>query len=84
MNQLTDLPNIGTVAARKLQKAGIDSPEKLRELGSKEAFLRVRLKADSEACLHMLYGLEGAVQNMRWHGLPQETKAALKIFFHSL
>ncbi|MFV0400112.1 MAG: TfoX/Sxy family protein [Oscillospiraceae bacterium] len=81
---LRDLPNISTVNERKLIAAGIDSPEALKELGSREAFLRVREHSDPGACLNMLCGLEGAVRGIRWHDLPPEEKAALRDFFRSL
>ena len=84
MANLSDLPNIGKVAEAKLMAAGIDTPEALRKAGSKEAFLRVRLHSDPEACLSMLYGLEGAVEGIRWHGLSQSKRKELKAFFDSL
>lgn len=82
--KLTDLPNISGVIAGHLALAGIATPETLRVVGSRDAFLRIRLHADRDACLNMLYALEGAVQGMRWHGLPDDTKAELKTFFRSL
>ena len=39
MAELTDMVNIGREMARKLASVGVDSPEKLVELGSKHAFL---------------------------------------------
>ncbi len=84
MASLTDLPNISTVNAKKLQDAGITTPEMLRKIGSREAFLRVRATSDPGACLSMLQGLEGAIQGIRWHSLSPETKAELKCFFNSV
>lgn len=81
MNSLTEMPNISTVNAEKLTRAGIDTPQKLLELGSKEAFTRVRLYADSGACIQMLYGLEGAIRGMRGYRLPDEVKTELKAFY---
>lgn len=84
MAKLTDLPNIGKVAAEKLAEAGIDSPEALKKAGSREALLRVRMKSDPGACLSFLYGLEGAIQGMRSHDLPPQSKAELRAFFAEL
>lgn len=42
MSELTSMMNIGKEIARKLTSVGIDSPEKLIELGSKQAFLKLR------------------------------------------
>lgn len=82
--ELEKLPNIGKVAANKLAQAGIETVEQLQTLGSKEAFLRVRVKADPEACCSMLFGLEGAIQGVRWHTLSEEKKEDLQTFFKSL
>ena len=59
MQPLHELPNIGGILEQKLIQVGIGTPRQLRELGSKEAFLRIRL-IDHTACLHMLTALEGA------------------------
>ena len=83
MTALQKLPNIGKVAEDLLIKAGIDTPEKLISIGSREAFLKIRLY-DSTACIHMLYGLEGAVQGIRDNDLSDEDKQSLKSFFRSL
>jgi len=62
---------------------GIDTPDKLKMIGSKEAFVRIRF-IDSTACLHMLYGLEGAIQGIRDTDLSTETKLDLKLFYKAL
>ena len=84
MEKLTDLPNISKVIANDLQKAGIATVEKLKRIGSKEAFILIRLHSDCEACLSKLCALEGAVQGIRWHFLSDEVKADLKKFHKSL
>lgn len=81
--KLEDMPNIGKVAAERLREAGIETPEQLRAVGSKEALLRLR-ERDPGACLSMLCGLEGAIQGVRWHDLSAETKAELKEFHKNL
>ncbi|ORE50702.1 hypothetical protein B6A11_14430 [Enterococcus faecalis] len=53
-------------------------------MGSKEAFFRIRLQSDSDACLHMLYGLEGAIEGVNDICLSQETKEELKAYYNSL
>ncbi|AGK52676.1 TfoX domain-containing protein [Bacillus sp. 1NLA3E] len=83
MNSLTSIPNIGEVLAQKLIDVGINSPENLIEVGSKEAFIRIK-HADDSACINMLYALEGAIQGVRWHSLSDETKRELKQFFKAL
>lgn len=83
MSELQKLPNIGSVAEKLLIQAGIVTPEMLRSLGSKEAFLRIRLQ-DPTACIHMLYGIEGAVEGIRDTDLPEKVKQELKAFYRSL
>jgi DNA transformation protein len=83
MGKLSDMPNIGSTLQDKLIMVQVLTPDKLREIGSKEAFIRIR-NIDESACLNMLYALEGAVQGIRWHGLSKEYKKDLKEFFQFL
>ena len=72
MKTLTDLPNIGMVVARKLEAAGIATPEDLKALGSVEALRRIRAKNEEDApCRSMLSGLEGAIRGVRWHAIDK-------------
>jgi DNA transformation protein len=71
--------NIGKDTETKLVEAGIDSFEKLVALGSEQAFLRLQA-IDPGACLNLLYGLEGAIEGIKWHDLPTEKKQALLLF----
>jgi DNA transformation protein len=79
--KLQDLPNIGKVAETLLIASGIPTSEDLIRVGSKEAFLKIR-QIDPTACLHMLYGLEGAIQGIRDTTLSPEVKKDLKEFYH--
>lgn len=81
--ELADLPNVGKVLASNLRAVGIETAEALRETGAEEAFLRIRV-IDPGACLHMLYGLQGAVDGVRDNLLPEDKKRALKAFFKTL
>ena len=84
MEKLTDLPNIGPKLAENLEKAGIETPDQLRELGAETAFLRIRTQVDSTACLHEPEALAGAVKGVRKSLLPPDRKAELKAWFRSL
>lgn len=83
MNKLNKMPNIGSTLENKLIDAGIESPEELIDIGSKEAFIRIKM-FDSSACYNMLCALEGAIQGVRWHYLDESTKQQLKLFFQSI
>lgn len=83
MEQITDLPNIGPVLAKNLQAVGVETPEALRTIGAEEAWLCIRLKVDSGACLHQLQALAGAAAGISKKELSPERKAELKAFFDS-
>lgn len=82
MGELSKLPNIGKVLEEQLLQVGIDTPEKLKKIGSKQAWLRILIK-DSSACYNRLCALEGAIQGLRWHYLRDEVKQELKEFYKS-
>lgn len=79
MGVLTALPNIGPTLERQLNEVGISTPEQLREIGSREAWLRIQT-IDPSACLHRLSALEGAVQGIRKTALSEDIKSDLQAF----
>jgi DNA transformation protein len=83
MGELSKLPNISTVIEEKLIDVGVSTRQELFDVGSKEAFMRVRLK-DTTACLNMLCAIEGAIQGVRWHNLPDIVKSDLRSFYKEL
>lgn len=85
MKTLTDLPNIGMVVARKLEAAGIATPEDLKALGSVEALRRIRVENEEDTpCRGMLSGLEGAIRGVRWHAIPKSERDELWRRYQSL
>ena len=83
MSKLSDLPNVGKVLEQNLIKVGISTPEQLKKVGTKEAFLRIRM-IDPTACIHMLYGIQGAVEGIKDVYLSETTKQELKEFHRRL
>ena len=83
MSDLMTMPNIGKEMATKLKSVDISTAEQLIEVGSKEAFSRLKAKYPN-VCLVHLYTLEGAIQNVEFNCLPEKTKANLKEFSDSL
>ena len=79
MAELTSMANIGGEMEKKLTAVGIDSPEKLMELGSKQAFFKLK-EAYPNVCLVHLYALEGAIQDVEFNHLSEEKKKELKEF----
>lgn len=82
--ELTELPNIGPKLAENLRRAGIETPEVLRELGAEAAFLRVRTQVDPTACFHQLTALAGAELGIPEKTLTAEKKTKLRAFFDGL
>lgn len=80
MEKLSKLPNIGPVVENQLNVVGITSYAQLKELGSKNAWLKIQA-IDSSACINRLLALEGAIQNVKKLDLPSDTKADLKLFY---
>lgn len=79
MERLSQLPNIGEVLERQIVSVDINSPDELRVIGAKKAWLRI-LAVDDSACIHRLYSLEGAVRGIKKSMLDENTKLELKGF----
>lgn len=79
MSELTDMMNIGREMAGKLTAVGVDTAEKLIQIGAKQAFLQMKREYPN-VCLVHLYTLEGAITNTEFHCLPEEKKKELKEF----
>jgi DNA transformation protein and related proteins len=83
MGKLSELPNIGKELEDRLEKVGIRTVQQLRDAGSIRAFQQIHA-CDPTSCINMLYALEGAIQNIRWHLLDPGIKQELKYFFVKL
>ena len=82
MGELSKLPNIGAVVEEQLNQVGINTYDQLKEMGSRQAWLKIKAIDDS-ACINRLYGLEGAVQGLKKSQLSSEVKAELKEFYNN-
>lgn len=83
MNELSSLPNVGKVLERNLHEIGITTKDELIKMGSKQVFVFIR-EIDPGACLHMLYGIQGAIEGIKDSKLSISTKEDLKSFYKSL
>ncbi|PKM49013.1 MAG: competence protein TfoX [Firmicutes bacterium HGW-Firmicutes-7] len=81
MSELSKLPNIGKSIEEQLNIIGIATYDQLKEIGSKQAWLRIR-GIDDSACINRLCALEGAIQGIRWHNLSEDTRHDLKEFYN--
>jgi len=77
--ELTSLRNIGKEIEKKLKSVDITTAEELKEAGSKEAFIRLKLQYPN-ICLVFLYTLEGAISDIEYNQLPEDVKKDLKDF----
>lgn len=83
MAELTAMQNIGKVIEKKLKSIDIGSAEELTQIGSKEAFFRLKMRY-SNLCLVHLYTLQGAIDNIPYNQLSNEVKRDLKNFSDGL
>jgi len=83
MGELSKLPNIGKIVEEQLNEVGIKTVEQFLKIGSKQAWLKIK-GIDDSACINRLYGLEGAIQGIRWHNLSEEIKGELKEFYNTI
>lgn len=80
MGELSELPNIGKEVERQLNEAGIETYEKLKNMGAEQVWLEIQ-KIDASACIHRLLALEGAICGVKKTLLPDKRKAELKEFY---
>ena len=83
MSALSSLKNIGKEMEHKLTSIGIATAEELINLGSKEAFIKLKT-AYPNICLVHLYTLEGAISNIEYNQLNEDTKQQLRKINNSL
>ena len=75
--------NIGKEIEKKLNFIGIFSAEELIEVGSKDAFLRLKINHPNLCAVH-LYALQGAIDDIEYNRLTDEIKDDLKAFCNNL
>ncbi|HEX3078552.1 MAG TPA: TfoX/Sxy family protein [Lachnospiraceae bacterium] len=82
MGELSKLINIGKEVEKQLNQVGINTYEELKEIGSKQAWLKIK-SIDDSACIHRLYALEGAIREVKKSELPVDIKEELKEFYET-
>lgn len=83
MGELSKLPNIGKTLEEQLEAVGISTDEQLKEIGSKQAWLKIKA-VDDTACINMLQALEGAVRGVKKKELTEEVKEDLREFYREM
>ncbi|MBC6308234.1 competence protein TfoX [Listeria sp. FSL L7-1582] len=75
--KISDMKNLGAINEEKLNSVGIKSAEKLQSIGTEKAYLLVKDLVDDAACLHFLYALEGAIQDIPKKDLTDQQREEL-------
>lgn len=78
MVELAALPNLGDESAARLEAVGIASLFDLEEVGSVEAYQRVKERFPEETSINLLWALEGALLDVSWLDIPSERKHELR------
>lgn len=79
--KISDMKNLGSVNEEKLNSVGVKSAEELQVLGTEKAYLLVKDLIDDDACLHFLYALEGAIQNIPKKNISAKRKEELRALY---
>ena len=80
MSHLTDLTNIGSTLAERLEEIGIFNREDLEVMGAAKAYRQIQANysdANLPLCYY-LYSLEGALTNRDWRTLTDAEKRSLR------
>ena len=81
IKELHDMLNIGLGFEKDLKKVGINTPDELRKVGSKEAFLRLTRGGVQKLNLNKLAALEGAIRNVKKYALDESTREDMDEFY---
>ncbi len=73
----------GKTMEKKLHSVGIHSAEELKQVGSKQAVLRLKAQYPN-TCVVILYYLEAAIQGIEIKQLSAACKEELKSYFRQL
>jgi DNA transformation protein len=74
---LRAMPSLGKASAELLVDVGITTPAMLREVGSVEAWRRLRFAHGKRVTVTWIYALEVAIQGMPWKELGEARAARL-------
>lgn len=74
------LRGLGPKSRQALARVGLDTPEKLREVGAIEAYLLLKQQSrDFKPSLNFLYALVGALEDRDWRDVAKNDKTRLLI-----
>ncbi|MEH3102388.1 MAG: TfoX/Sxy family DNA transformation protein [Sphingomonas phyllosphaerae] len=76
--RLTALKNVGEKSAGWMIDVGVDTPERLAEIGAVETYRRMKAAHPRGVSLCAVWALQGAIDGIASHHLPADVKQALK------
>ncbi|MCY9863802.1 TfoX/Sxy family DNA transformation protein [Vibrio coralliirubri] len=76
--RLKDLPNMRFSTEQLLEKAGINSIEKLKNLGTIGAVEAIQQHTHHKPTIELFWSIEGAIQGVHRSQLPTQLKSALR------
>lgn len=79
--KFTGAPNIGLDLGTQLMAVGIDSIERLEDVGAREAWLRLRVQFPERDNLRSLLALQGAIDDVLAPKLPAARVAELRHWY---
>lgn len=82
--KISDLKNLGPVAQKQFDQAGIKTVKTFIQLGWKTSLLKLIEVNDKNRHSIMAYTLIGAITNKEWNGISEEEKKEARDFVHSL
>ena len=77
-DRLVALKNVGPKSAVWMIEVGVDTPERLIELGAVEVYRRMKAAYPREVSLCAVWALQGAIDGVASSHLPSDVKQALK------
>ncbi|PCJ37831.1 MAG: competence-specific regulator [Moraxellaceae bacterium] len=77
MLKLRDLKGLGPKSEKCLIEIGINTPEKLEEIGAVRAFIKLKNECSTKPSLNFLYALVGALENQHWAEIAKTEKERL-------
>ncbi|WLQ15726.1 TfoX/Sxy family protein [Hahella aquimaris] len=75
--RLRDLKGLGPKSEKDLIAIGVDTPEKLREIGPVRTFLKLKQASAAKPSLNFLYAMVGAVEDRHWMEIAKSEKTRL-------
>ena len=78
--KVSELKNIGTLIAKRLNEIGVDTEDDLRRMGAVEAHRRIKNNYPDKtlSVCYYLYSFEAALRDIHWDDLSNKEKEELK------